>query len=190
MAYKYLSDYLFATIKVSCDKCIDYIYNDTFNAIVERNSEQVGTTEQLSHFFGEPVHIINNIYLGSAINAARFYELHDDYNIGVIINVTKEISNYYPEQFIYKNYDVSDVNTDSIIHFLEEAYDFIKEHSDKNILVHCFMGASRSASLVAYYLMREYNMSLEEAIIFLKGKRSIININSTFVSELSRSINN
>jgi atypical dual specificity phosphatase len=186
--YKYVYDYLFATIKVSCDKCADYLSNNTFNADTNRLYENASKYDQVSHLFGEPVLIHNNIYLGSAINAARFYELKNDYDIKVIINVTKEISNYFPNDFIYQNYDVLDINSDSIIDFLEDGYQFIKKHPNENILIHCFMGASRSASLVTYYLMKELNMTMDEAITFLKEKRSIVNINTTFAQELEESM--
>ena len=54
----------------------------------------------LVSFFEPPTHIIDNIYLGNAYNAAYYYGLKKN-NIKMIINVTKEISKYYPEYFTY-----------------------------------------------------------------------------------------
>jgi len=41
-------------------------------------------------------------------------------------------------------------------------------------------GASRSASVVIYYLMKHNNMSFIEAHNFVKNKRPIVNINKWF----------
>ena len=67
------------------------------------------------------------LYIGSALNAASYYDLIK-LNIKIIVNVTKEISEYYPDDFIYLNYDIYDNNDDSITKYLEEAYLDIKKH--------------------------------------------------------------
>ena len=46
------------------------------------------------------------------------------------------------------------------------------------------MGSSRSATIVILYLMIKHNMTLEKAIHFIKQKRDIININTTFLTDL------
>lgn len=186
--FKYTPNAITAAAKVIYDKFLDYKNNDTFNAKTKRLSDQPNFFTQASHFFGDPVHIIDNIYIGSAFNAASYYKLKDTYNISIIINATKEISNYYPKYFTYKNYDLSDVNEDSIKQYLENAYQFIKKNKDKQILVHCFMGASRSASLITYYIMKEYDMSMEQVVEFMTDKRKIVNINTTFAQEIEDSV--
>lgn len=39
------------------------------------------------------------------------------------------------------------------------------------VLVHCEMGIQRSPAIVAYYLMKYYNMSSDDAIEFVKNSR-------------------
>jgi protein-tyrosine phosphatase len=46
------------------------------------------------------------------------------------------------------------------------------------------MGSSRSATIVIYYLMKKYNMTLEESINFVKEKRNIVNLTNKFCEEL------
>jgi atypical dual specificity phosphatase len=135
--------------------------SDGENVDVVRLFPRPSVWSQLVVFFKSPTHIIDNIYLGSAFNAASYYKLKK-LNIGLVINMTREISMYYPNDFIYKQYDLYDNNRESIKEYLEKAladiYDYQKQNPEKNILIHCFMGASRSATLVAYYLMREFNI--------------------------------
>lgn len=50
----------------------------------------------------------------------------------------------------------------------------------KNILVHCAMGRSRSATLVIVYLMLTKKVNLREAYGYVKERRDIIKINITY----------
>lgn len=162
----------------------------------KRLFQPVSLIQEYQAFFDKPTHVVDNIYIGSAFNAASYYDLRE-LDIKVIINVTKEISHYYPNKFIYLNYDVYDNNEDSIYEHLDKAYHDILDHQKEtcgNILIHCYMGSSRSASVVLYYLMKtkknsknEY-LSHEEALTFLKNKRPIVNPTFRFTKDLARSV--
>lgn len=69
---------------------------------------------------------------------------------------------------------------------IEIGYHFINSaiEGGKNVLVHCQAGVSRSASLVIYYIMKKYFVGYEEANQTVKSKRSIINPNESFKSQL------
>lgn len=54
----------------------------------------------------------------------------------------------------------------------------------KKVLVHCKMGISRSAATVTAFAMKEYRMSLKEALSHVKGRRSVVNPNDGFVAQL------
>lgn len=145
---------------------------------------------EYSTFFRYPTHIIDNIYLGSAFNAAS-YETLRDLNIKIIINATAEISEYYPQEFTYIRYKLYDNNKNSVKKYLEDAYNNIKYHQENtkgNILIHCFMGASRSASLVIYYLIKTKSYSFDEALNFVKNKRAIVNPTFRLTKDLASSI--
>ena len=137
-------------------------------------------------FFDDPTFIVDNIYLGSAYNAGCKNTLKK-YDIKVIINITEEIRNYHEndKDIIYINHHITDNNHDNLT-FLKEAYEQILYHQKNttgNILVHCFMGRSRSASVVLYYLMKTQKnnqgkyLSFDEASAFIRDKRQI---NPTF----------
>jgi protein-tyrosine phosphatase len=166
-------EYLFAGLRVSYDYIVGKSNNmmqyfnedvDIQTTKVKRIYTKLPKLTQLSWFFGNPTYIKDKIYLGSAFNAATKSTL-DSLNIKYIINVTDKIENYFPDCYYYETYIIDDNDQQHIIPFLEQSYKKIKEFQAKNngnILVHCVMGASRSASIVCYYLMREYNFNPKE----------------------------
>jgi len=142
-------------------------------------------------FFSDPTLIVDNIYLGSAYNAASYNTL-ESYNITVIFNITKEITNYYPNNFIYEKYDISDNNSDSIYDYLDEIYTRILYHQENtpgNIFIHCYAGKSRSASIVIYYLIKKYNYTFDNAIDLLLEKRDIINPSFRLSKDIIKRLN-
>jgi len=197
-------NYITAGIRVLYDRTTDYVNymldysgNNVNNNQIYRNNERKRIFEvmpmvtQFKTFLYNPTYIVDNIYLGSAYNACN-KELLDSYNIKYIINITNEINNHFPDDFIYYNFKILDNNKDRIIDFLEESYLKIKEYLQNNngsILIHCFMGASRSATIVAYYLIREHNYTPETAIIFLKDKRITINLTNSLFNDLCEKYN-
>lgn len=172
-----------ASARILYDKGTECFYKSGKTTTDNRMFAPVGFFQQLTSFFSPPTKIIDNIWLGSAYNAANYNSLKA-YNIDIIINITSEMSNHYPTDFEYKQYCINDNDTAEIAKPLEEVYNIIKENPTKNILIHCFMGASRSVSAVIYYLMRDHNMSLESAVLFIKDRRNIVNPNLRFIDTL------
>jgi protein-tyrosine phosphatase len=68
----------------------------------------------------------------------------------------------------------------------ELTHDFIDKSKSvgSNVLVHCYAGISRSATIVISYLMKTYNMTYVDAFSIVKSKRSIIDPNFGFCIEL------
>lgn len=190
-------EYLFAGLRVSYDYIIGKTNNllqyfdsdaDVKTTKVKRIYNKLPISTQLQWFFGYPTYIKDKIYLGSAFNAATKSTL-DSLNIKYIINVTDKIENYFPECYEYETYIIDDNDQQHIILFLEQSYIKIKEFQNKNngnILVHCVMGASRSASIVCYYLMREYNFNPKEIYNAMKLKRECVNPSYTFYNDLQQ----
>ena len=140
--------------------------------------------------------IKDNIYLGNACDASYYYRLKNQ-NIKYIINVTKEIPNYFKNDFDYFNIDINDLNQESFdFNSFENVLNYIYDIQKKNekfkkkdcILIHCYMGSSRSATIVLLYLMDKYNFSFEKALYLLKQKRDIINVNTNFINNLKEFI--
>jgi len=132
--------------------------------------------------------IDDTIYLGNAFNAADYYYMEKN-GITAVVNASKEISNYFEDNSdiqYFKLEDVKDINTSSIKKYFDGFIEFVKKIKDENgrILIHCFMGSSRSAILVVLYKIYFLGHKLEESIVDITNKRGRVNINITFVEEL------
>ena len=66
---------------------------------------------------------------------------------------------------------------------LDNIIDFIKRDKE-NVLIHCMMGRSRSATVVLYYLIKIHNMRLDEALNYLISKRYVVNPSIKFINNL------
>ncbi|XP_022050305.1 protein phosphatase Slingshot homolog 1 isoform X1 [Acanthochromis polyacanthus] len=130
--------------------------------------------------------IFDHVYLGSEWNASNLEELRDC-GVGYILNVTREIDNFFPGMFSYHNVRVYDEDATDLLAHWNDTYNFIVKAKKNNskCLVHCKMGVSRSASTVIAYAMKEYGWSLEKAYTFVKQKRSIAQPNAGFMRQLA-----
>jgi len=82
----------------------------------KRIFDKAGFFKKYKIFFNKPTRIIDNIYLGSAFNAASYRTLKK-LNIKVILNVSYELSKYHKkyDDFKYHQYTVHDDNRYSIL---------------------------------------------------------------------------
>ncbi|CAL8334541.1 unnamed protein product [Arctogadus glacialis] len=130
--------------------------------------------------------IFDHLYLGSEWNASNLEELQET-GVGYILNVTREIDNFFPGTFCYHNIRVYDEEATDLLAHWNHTYHFILKAKKNNskCLVHCKMGVSRSASTVIAYAMKEYGWSLEKAYGFVKQKRSITRPNAAFMRQLA-----
>ena len=175
--------YVYNQLSAVCRVMQDKYYDSNVNSTEDRLYPKIDTYEQNMVSMGPMTHIVDNVYLGSAYNAGNHENLQEN-KIEIIINVTKEINNYFPKDYKYYKFPICDNNEESIDEHIKDIYKIITENHDRNILIHCFMGASRSATAVIYYLMIQHKMSCDDAIKFVKEKRSTINPSKSFVRTL------
>ncbi|XP_057706032.1 protein phosphatase Slingshot homolog 3 [Corythoichthys intestinalis] len=133
----------------------------------------------------KPSKIFDYLYLGSEWNAANFEELQKN-NVGYILNVTREIDNFFPESFTYMNIRVYDVESTDLLSHWTDTYNFINtaRKSGQAVLVHCKMGVSRSSSTVIAYAMKQQRWSLDVALAYVRDRRSIVKPNDSFMKQL------
>ena len=129
--------------------------------------------------------ILDYLYLGSEWNASNLDELRQN-GISHILNVTREIDNFFPAVFEYKNIRVYDEEATDLLKHFDTTYKFIREAKEKGgrVLVHCKMGISRSASVVISFMMKEYELDLAHTLIRAKECRSVVNPNKSFIKQL------
>lgn len=129
--------------------------------------------------------IFDYLYLGSEWNASNLEELNKA-GIGYILNVTREIDNFFPGLFAYHNIRVYDEESTDLLSHWNDTYNFINKAKKNNskCLVHCKMGVSRSASTVIAYAMKEYGWSMENAYSYVKQRRSVARPNAGFMRQL------
>ncbi|XP_060517754.1 dual specificity protein phosphatase MPK-4-like [Cylas formicarius] len=86
---------------------------------------------------------------------------------------------------VLKYIQLSDEPKEDLLSYLDETDSFIKEGLGKgNVLIHCYFGVSRSATVVIAYIMKKYELTYTEAFEKVKAKRRIVFPNKGFVSQL------
>ncbi|KAG5046089.1 hypothetical protein JHK86_015495 [Glycine max] len=121
----------------------------------------------------KPSAVTNSLFIGGALAARSTYTLQRLGITHILCLCTNEIGqsdSQFPDLFMYTNFSVCDTEDSNISSIFEEACDFIDyvEQAGRSILVHCFEGKSRSATLVLAYLMLRKKFTLLEAWSALK----------------------
>ncbi|KAM9660058.1 protein phosphatase Slingshot homolog 3 [Trichechus inunguis] len=129
--------------------------------------------------------IFPHLYLGSEWNAANLEELQRN-RVSHILNMSREIDNFYPERFIYHNVRLWDEESAQLLPHWKETHGFIEaaRAQGTRVLVHCKMGVSRSAATVMAYAMKQYGWSLEQALQHVQELRPIARPNPGFLRQL------
>ncbi|XP_066501595.1 protein phosphatase Slingshot homolog 2b isoform X2 [Hoplias malabaricus] len=132
-----------------------------------------------------PTEIFEHVYLGSEWNASNLEELQNS-GVQYILNVTREIDNFFPGLFEYHNIRVYDEEATDLLAYWNDTYKFISraKKAGAKCLVHCKMGVSRSASTVIAYAMKEYGWDLERAFEYVKERRAVTKPNPSFMRQL------
>uniref|UniRef100_A0A8C4R790 protein-serine/threonine phosphatase n=1 Tax=Eptatretus burgeri TaxID=7764 RepID=A0A8C4R790_EPTBU len=126
---------------------------------------------------------LNATYIACKCLIDSFYHLH---RVKYILNVTREIDNFFPGKFEYHNVRVYDIENSDLLSHWKKTYNFINKArlSRSSCLVHCKMGVSRSASTVIAYAMKAFGWSLDYAYNHIKSIRHVINPNKGFLRQL------
>ncbi|CAB3224584.1 unnamed protein product [Arctia plantaginis] len=132
-----------------------------------------------------PTEIFDHVYLGSEWNASNLEELQRN-GVRHILNVTREIDNFFPGMFDYLNIRVYDDEKTDLLKHWDNTFKYINKarNEGSKVLVHCKMGISRSASVVIAYAMKAFNWNFDKALKHVKTKRSCIKPNTNFLSQL------
>lgn len=133
--------------------------------------------------------VTNRIYI-SCLRAANSDKVIKKYRITHVLTVCPIRPTHFPG-IVYKIISISDSPDHRIDLRFEECFEFIQDALGKGgrVLIHCFQGVSRSASVVLGYLIAYHNMSFHQSLHFLKEKRGQINPNYGFIQQLQNYAN-
>lgn len=91
-------------------------------------------------------------------------------------------------------YAAADEDDFNITQYFDEFYKLVQDNPGSRILVNCYAGASRSASLVISYMMNHYSntkkkkvllkYSTERFIQIVNNKRNVVSPNNGFIQQL------
>lgn len=120
-----------------------------------------------------------------SIGAANNKSLLKSLNISHILTVARLLPEH-PNDFVYKIVELADREDTNIEQHFDECFNFIDEAKSMGgaVLVHCFVGRSRSVTVVVAYLMKKQGMSLSQALGHVRSKRTQAAPNSGFMSQL------
>jgi protein-tyrosine phosphatase len=122
--------------------------------------------------------IIPGLWLGN-IDSSIDTEFHKKFNITTIFNCTKDLEFPKKSELKQKHYRIpvhDNLEPNEIITMGNLSFQVIatldKELTKgRKVLVHCFAGAQRSAAIVVMYLIYKFDMSPNDAILYVKNIR-------------------
>ncbi|TCD68759.1 hypothetical protein EIP91_009905 [Steccherinum ochraceum] len=120
--------------------------------------------------------IIENLWLGDLPSALRVEALRRN-NIHSIVSAMT---------FVHHQIDIYDTEDTDVLKHFATAIAFIEKELDKGrgVLVHCFAGVSRSATIVAAYLMHSRGLDPTAALNLIRERRPHVDPNEGFMKQL------
>ena len=144
-------------------------------------------------------HILSGIYIGSRHAVISPYDnFLEDAGIKVAISALteEEYDDYMINSLDYPGIEwhrlvIDDEPLEDIINYFDLAAIIIASavSNKQPILIHCAAGVSRSATLVAAYLIKIHGATPEYAIKLIKSKRPCIEPNNGFMDQLQEYYN-
>lgn len=129
--------------------------------------------------------IIPGLYLGGE-EVAKNNKLLKKNNVSTILNITIHIPFYHETEFEYHRVPIIDDPSVDIKQYFDETFKIIDEtiRNNKQILIHCQAGISRSVTIVIAYIMKKYNIKMNEAYKIVHKSRPCISPNLGFCGQL------
>ncbi|KRX02944.1 hypothetical protein PPERSA_09066 [Pseudocohnilembus persalinus] len=161
-------------------KIIDHIYIGSIGAALSQNELKKNNIEYiLNATADEQIPDYNKIVQ----NCQQIQKIQD------VQNEEKFDSNYQEKVKQIKKYKqikLKDNYQQQVLDQIKESNSYIQEaeNEQKNILVHCFQGKSRSCTLIIAYMMQRYKMKRDEALDIIRKYRPNASPNFGFMKQL------
>ncbi|KAH3757873.1 Leucine-rich repeat protein SHOC-2 [Pelomyxa schiedti] len=132
--------------------------------------------------------IIPHLWLGS-IAAAKNRNFLVENNVTHIVSVVARNYNHswYPHLCKYLVIEADDEPETDLLSKFSSCHQFIDEglSQGSSVLVHCAVGASRSATVVISFLMKKLNLPMAEALAMVQTARPCVSPNYGFMEQLT-----
>ncbi|ETV82480.1 hypothetical protein H257_05104 [Aphanomyces astaci] len=144
------------------------------------------TQKYLEHD-NQPAEVLRGLYIGSVGAGANWAAL-SELGITHILVVSETVQPAFESsrRFEYFRVSIGDVCSARIVNFFDDSNAFIARGLvGGKVLVHCFAGKSRSATLVIAYLIATHHMSYESALALVRQVRPQAQPNEGFAVQLN-----
>jgi len=120
----------------------------------------------------KPKRITNHVWIGSRATAADPVFLKKN-NIKFVVNCTKDVPKYSDIPMLRVPVNDSPTDTEKMGKYLKMASLAIRDVTryNGNVLIHCYAGMNRSATVTAAYLMTIKELTAQQAIDIIKKKK-------------------
>lgn len=110
----------------------------------------------------------------------------DRIGITHIITAIIGVPESYPQKYTYKTIPLLDTANEDILSQFSDSNAFIHDalQSGGKVLVHCMVGASRSATIAAAYIISQTGHPPETVIDCMKRNRAVVQPNPGFMESL------
>jgi hypothetical protein len=133
--------------------------------------------------------ILKNLFLGSYEHAASLEDGLKLLGITHVLSIGNldQMPSKFPHKFQYLQIELDDAKSARIENHFEKALKFIKkalETENNNVLVHCWAGVSRSATIIMAYLIKHYCLTYTESFETVRKARHWVSPNQGFREKL------
>ena len=136
-----------------------------------------------------PSLVAPRIFLGGALAANARHTL-EALGVTHVLNCTDDVADAHPDAFTFARVSAKDIKEEDLSAHFDDASAFISEalasDPDAAVLVHCFEGKSRSATVVAQHVVRTTRRSLRETLDEMTRAHPDTKPNEGFVKLLAR----
>ena len=127
--------------------------------------------------------IMDNIWIGNALNAADILFLRG-VPIRAVVNVSAEVPNMLDQEILYCQCRARDTTGCTLPFAWVSKFMRAQVVRGRAVLVHCFIGRSRSVAAVCHYLMEYCGHSFDSAYAYVSLKRPMACINADLARQL------
>ena len=135
----------------------------------------------------EATEIMKYLWVGDLRSGCSTLESFKERDIQLVVSAVYGCSARFPFEMNYVKANLLDKNGEDISDDIERIIPIIDNYisSGKSVLIHCMAGKSRSVTIAAAYLMKYQNMNANEALEFIRDKRSFIDPNQGYLNQLN-----